>query len=132
MAISRARASSLAELAAMRLPAILIPYPTAADNHQYYNAHAFADAGAAFLLEQTQASGEKLAALLLQLLQDSTAHAAMREELVRWHSPRAAEQIVSRIITRLKSRGQWRWESDESARTHPTVPPANAEHSVAL
>src|SRR5436190_405372 len=97
VAISRAGASSLAELAAMRLPAILIPYPTAADNHQYYNAHAFADAGAAFLLEQSQASGEKLAALLLQLLQDNTAHAAMREELVRWHSPRAAEQIVSRI-----------------------------------
>ena len=37
-AVSRAGASSLAELAACQLPAILIPYPTAADNHQFHNA----------------------------------------------------------------------------------------------
>ena len=41
VAVSRSGASSLAEFAAMRLPAILVPYPTAADNHQVYNARAF-------------------------------------------------------------------------------------------
>ena len=132
VAISRAGASSLAELAAMRLPAILIPYPVAADNHQFYNAHALSAAGAALLLDQAQANGEKLAGMLLNLLQDQAAHTAMREELVRWHSPHAAEQIVSRIVTRLKSRGHWRWgERDEPARGETSVPP-NAEHSVVL
>jgi UDP-N-acetylglucosamine--N-acetylmuramyl-(pentapeptide) pyrophosphoryl-undecaprenol N-acetylglucosamine transferase len=69
--VSRAGASSLAELAAMQVPAILIPYPAAADNHQFYNAHAFASAGAAVRLEQAEATGEKLAALVLRLLQDT-------------------------------------------------------------
>jgi UDP-N-acetylglucosamine--N-acetylmuramyl-(pentapeptide) pyrophosphoryl-undecaprenol N-acetylglucosamine transferase len=108
VAISRAGASSLAELAAMRLPSILIPYPAAADNHQFYNGRAFADAGAALLLEQAESTGEKLAVLVLKLLHDNAAHAAMREELVRWHSPHAAEQIVDKIVTRLKATGQWR------------------------
>src|SRR5262249_27785691 len=40
-AISRAGASSLAEFAAMRVPAVLVPYPTATDNHQFENARAF-------------------------------------------------------------------------------------------
>ena len=40
--------------------------------------------------------------------------AAMREELIRWHSPHAAEQIVSRIVTRLKTMGHWHWDINES------------------
>src|SRR5438034_2074135 len=60
VAVSRAGASSLAEMAAMQLPAVLIPYPAAADNHQFYNAKAFADAGAALLLEQTTATASQL------------------------------------------------------------------------
>ena len=52
VAVSRAGASSLAEFAACGLPAILIPYPTAADNHQYHNALAFAHGGAARALPQ--------------------------------------------------------------------------------
>lgn len=50
--VSRAGASSLAELAVMRLPAVLIPYPAATDNHQLHNARAFAETGAAALMEQ--------------------------------------------------------------------------------
>jgi len=112
VAISRAGASSLAEMAAMRVPAILIPYPTAADNHQYYNARAFADAGAALLLEQSEATAEKLAGLVTRLLQDPVAYTAMREELVRWHSPRAADQIADKIIMRLKAKDN-RWQINE-------------------
>src|SRR6185369_15150420 len=50
VALSRAGASSLAELAAVRLPALLVPFPHAADNHQSRNALAFAETGAAWLL----------------------------------------------------------------------------------
>ena len=133
VAISRAGASSLAELAAMRLPAILIPYPAAADNHQFYNARAFAGAGAALLLEQSEANGEKLAGLILKLLQDPAAYAGMREELVRWHSPHAAEQIVDKIVTRLQARGHWRRDADESHSRASTAPrPANAGQSACL
>jgi len=133
VAISRAGASSLAELAAMRVPSILIPYPAAADNHQFYNARAFADAGAAVLLDQEEATGEKLAALILKLLQDPAADAAMRDELVRWHSPHAAEQIADKIVGRLKATGHWRSDNNDSqSRVRSSIGAASAGQSAIL
>ena len=55
-AVSRAGASSLAELAALRLPSLLVPFPAAADNHQYFNARIFNLSGAAQMLEQKGSS----------------------------------------------------------------------------
>jgi UDP-N-acetylglucosamine--N-acetylmuramyl-(pentapeptide) pyrophosphoryl-undecaprenol N-acetylglucosamine transferase len=104
-AISRAGASSLAEFAAMRLPAVLIPYPSAADKHQWHNGRAYAEAGAALLLEQRRATPEKLLELTRKLLSDPEAFAAMRNELVRWHAPRAAQQIAQKILALLKAYG---------------------------
>ena len=62
--ISRAGASSVYEVAAAGLPSVLIPLPTAADNHQYYNAKGFADEGAAIILDQNELSADKLASTL--------------------------------------------------------------------
>jgi UDP-N-acetylglucosamine--N-acetylmuramyl-(pentapeptide) pyrophosphoryl-undecaprenol N-acetylglucosamine transferase len=104
-AVSRAGASSLAELAAVRLPSILIPYPSAAGNHQWHNARAYAEAGAALLLEQRRATPEKLLELARKLLSDSTAYTAMREELVRWHAPSASRHIAQKILALLKAYG---------------------------
>jgi UDP-N-acetylglucosamine--N-acetylmuramyl-(pentapeptide) pyrophosphoryl-undecaprenol N-acetylglucosamine transferase len=105
VAISRAGASSLAELAAMRVPAILIPYPTATDNHQYFNARALVDVGAAVLLEQKIATAEKLAALASNLLQDEQARRMISDELVRWHSPHAAELIAGKMLALMAAMG---------------------------
>jgi UDP-N-acetylglucosamine--N-acetylmuramyl-(pentapeptide) pyrophosphoryl-undecaprenol N-acetylglucosamine transferase len=105
VAVSRAGASSLAELAAMRVPAVLIPYPTAADNHQVFNARALSDAGAALMLEQRDLTPEKLLELIRKLLENPAAHAAMREELIRWHAPRAARQIASKILNLMRAFG---------------------------
>ncbi len=103
--VSRAGASSLAELAAMRLPAILIPFPTAADNHQYYNARAYSDANAAWIVDQTEAGKGKLARLILELLRNVTARAAIATELSRWHAPHAAERIADQILALLRANG---------------------------
>jgi UDP-N-acetylglucosamine--N-acetylmuramyl-(pentapeptide) pyrophosphoryl-undecaprenol N-acetylglucosamine transferase len=54
--VSRSGASSLAEFAAMRVPAILIPYPSATDNHQFHNARAFVERGAARMLGAKRAT----------------------------------------------------------------------------
>ena len=62
-AVCRAGASSLAELAAMRVPAVLVPYPAATDNHQFHNARAFEATGAARLLEQKTATPETAGAI---------------------------------------------------------------------
>jgi len=68
--ISRAGASSVYEIAAAGVPSILVPLPTAADNHQYFNAKAFADVGAAFLLEQSSFKPEELAAVLRECFEN--------------------------------------------------------------
>jgi UDP-N-acetylglucosamine--N-acetylmuramyl-(pentapeptide) pyrophosphoryl-undecaprenol N-acetylglucosamine transferase len=128
VAVSRAGASSLAELAAMRLPAILVPYPSAADRHQFYNARALVDAGAAVLLEQDVATEEKLSSLVLKLLPETETYSAMREELVRWHSPHAAEQIAEKMLIILRASGNWRWEDTHSGSSSPSGPSVREEN----
>src|SRR6185369_7826261 len=102
MAVSRAGASALAELAALGLPAILIPYPAAADNHQLFNARAFAQSGAAHLLEQKGATPETLGPLVLDLIQQPALHQMMRESIRRWHAPEAAQKIASSILAAIR------------------------------
>lgn len=98
VAVSRAGASSLAEIAAMRLPSLLVPFPAAADNHQFHNARAFETTGAARLLEQESATPEKVAAILRDMAENEAARAAMQSALAPWHAPRAAEQIAENIL----------------------------------
>lgn len=99
--VSRAGASSLAELAAVRLPAILIPLPSAADNHQWHNAHAYAESGAAILLEQPTVTPERLVKSLQELIEDAIARATLQTALAKWDHPKAAEMIVGRILQTL-------------------------------
>jgi UDP-N-acetylglucosamine--N-acetylmuramyl-(pentapeptide) pyrophosphoryl-undecaprenol N-acetylglucosamine transferase len=99
--VSRAGASSLAELAAMRLPPVLVPFPTAADNHQWHNARAFEETGAAQLLEQREATPDKVTHLLREFVDDASERTAMKAALGRWHAPKAAEQIAQRILQKL-------------------------------
>jgi UDP-N-acetylglucosamine--N-acetylmuramyl-(pentapeptide) pyrophosphoryl-undecaprenol N-acetylglucosamine transferase len=98
VAISRAGASSLAELAAARLPAVLIPYPAATDDHQYFNARAYADTGAARLLAQAEATPQAVAELLAPLMNQPAERAAMQRALERWHLPHAASDIAEAVL----------------------------------
>ncbi len=95
--VSRAGASSLAELAALGVPAVLVPYPHAADNHQYHNARAFADTGAARLLVQAEATPEALVRELRALLREEALRAGLRRALARWHTPDAAERLAAAL-----------------------------------
>jgi UDP-N-acetylglucosamine--N-acetylmuramyl-(pentapeptide) pyrophosphoryl-undecaprenol N-acetylglucosamine transferase len=97
LAISRAGASSLAEIAALRLPAIVIPLPSAADNHQFFNATYFAEDGAVRMLDQAKTSPEKLGEVISAILADEPARARISAALGRWHSPDAAQRIADRI-----------------------------------
>ena len=106
VAISRAGASSLAELAAMRLPAFLIPFPAAADNHQYHNALALAQSGAARMGDQRTISPEGLSQAIVELVGNTQARAAMANALAQWHFPNAAEQIAGRMMQAIGSAGR--------------------------
>ena len=97
-AVSRSGASSLAELAAMRVPAVLVPYPAATDNHQFHNARAFEATGAARLLEQKHATPETLAHLLGDLLEKPVVREQVQNSLAQWHTPQAAERIAEAML----------------------------------
>lgn len=105
-AVSRAGASSLAELAALRVPSVLIPYPAATDDHQLHNARAFAATGAARLLEQKTATPEVLALALQDLAENPTVRAALQAALAQWHAPNAAAQIAATILSAIPQVGR--------------------------
>ena len=69
VAISRAGAGTLTELAITETPAILIPYPYAAEDHQTYNAKVFSDAGAAVVYQQSELTPEILESQVTEWLQ---------------------------------------------------------------
>jgi UDP-N-acetylglucosamine--N-acetylmuramyl-(pentapeptide) pyrophosphoryl-undecaprenol N-acetylglucosamine transferase len=73
VAVCRAGASTMAELAAIGRPALLIPYPHAMDDHQTANARAFAEAGGGWLISQAELRPDTLALHLENLLGDSSA-----------------------------------------------------------
>jgi UDP-N-acetylglucosamine--N-acetylmuramyl-(pentapeptide) pyrophosphoryl-undecaprenol N-acetylglucosamine transferase len=98
VAVSRAGASSLAEISAMRLPSLLVPFPAAADDHQFHNARAFEATGAAHLLEQKGATPEQVAAAVAELVENGTARSQMQTALAQWHAPHAAEQIAETML----------------------------------
>lgn len=100
--LSRSGASSLAEMAAMRLPAALVPLPTSADHHQMTNALALVRTGAAKLLEQKTSTPEQVAALIAELVGNETVRAQMQAALAQWHAPHAAAGIAEAILQRIE------------------------------
>jgi UDP-N-acetylglucosamine--N-acetylmuramyl-(pentapeptide) pyrophosphoryl-undecaprenol N-acetylglucosamine transferase len=100
--ISRAGASSLAELAALRIPSILIPLPTAQDNHQFHNADALARCGAAVLLSQSNPDPERLQSEVLTLLRNTALRTSMQRALVEIDRPEAASFIAESILEHLR------------------------------
>lgn len=96
--VSRSGASSLAELAAVRVPSVLIPFPAATDNHQFFNAKAFEETGAARLLEQKAATPEILAGWIVELIENDRVREQMQAALAKWHMPQAAEQIAETML----------------------------------
>lgn len=103
-AVSRAGASSLAEMAAMRLPAVLIPYPHAADDHQHFNAAAFVESGAALMIDQSYATAVQLTDAVLSLASEGEVRTNVREALAHWYTPDAASKIAHGILAAIGHR----------------------------
>jgi UDP-N-acetylglucosamine--N-acetylmuramyl-(pentapeptide) pyrophosphoryl-undecaprenol N-acetylglucosamine transferase len=97
LVVARAGATTIAELAAVGRPALLIPFPFAADHHQERNAAALADAGAALVLRQADLDGARLAATLGELAEDRERLARMTAAMRGLARPDAAGEIASWI-----------------------------------
>ena len=96
--VSRAGATTLAEITAAGRPAILIPLPTATDDHQRKNAEALQAAGAAEVIEQDQLTGALLASRILALAADPDRRTSMSAAAKRLARPDAADRIADVVV----------------------------------
>ena len=100
--VCRAGSTTLAEIAAVGRAAILVPLPTATDDHQRRNAEALASAGAAEVLDQRELTGATLASRVLALLDDAPRRAQLAGAVKRFARPDAARVIVDRVFDIVK------------------------------
>ena len=94
LVISRAGASTIAELAVCGKAVIFIPYPYAADNHQLINAQRLVEMGAARMIQDKELNGPILAQAILSLYDHPEERTKMEKAILQFARPRAAEEIV--------------------------------------
>ena len=97
LAISRAGAGTLTELAITGTPAILIPYPYAAEDHQTYNAKVFSNAGAAVVYQQSELTPEILESQVTEWLQQPEKLSQMATQAQSLAMVDSAERVASLI-----------------------------------
>lgn len=97
LVVSRAGASSIAEIAALAAPSILVPYPHATADHQTTNAHYLVDAGAAILVADAQLGDAPFSSALTGLLDAPERREAMREAARGLGSAKAAAALADQV-----------------------------------
>jgi UDP-N-acetylglucosamine--N-acetylmuramyl-(pentapeptide) pyrophosphoryl-undecaprenol N-acetylglucosamine transferase len=98
LALARAGATTTAELLAWGIPAVLVPLPTAAADHQTTNAAALAQAGAAIHVSQAQLTAQRLDETVRGLVADPSAFARLVAGAAKRARPDAAADIARRIL----------------------------------
>jgi UDP-N-acetylglucosamine--N-acetylmuramyl-(pentapeptide) pyrophosphoryl-undecaprenol N-acetylglucosamine transferase len=96
--VCRSGATTLAELTAARRASILVPLPTATDDHQRKNAEALVKQGAALMVDQQELNGDRLAAEILSLASDEPRRRQISEAAGRMARPDAARVIVDKVL----------------------------------
>lgn len=105
LVLSRAGASSIAEIAAIAVPAVLVPYPHATADHQTTNARYLVDAGAAVMCADADIDGDAFKETLLGLLRDGSHRAEMRAHAEGLGQARAAERLADELEAIARSHG---------------------------
>lgn len=98
LVLCRAGATTVAELAALGKPALLIPYPYAADDHQTANAQAFAETGAGWMCPQEQMTPEWLTHFLTERLNQPETLTIAAAQARKLATPLAAQHIVEKLL----------------------------------
>ena len=104
LVICRAGANTIAEISAVGIPAILIPYPYATDNHQYWNAYELAKIGGAMIIKQDELKPEKLTELVSNLFRNDEELDNMKKINKSLSKPFAAEHVVDKIFQTLEAK----------------------------
>jgi UDP-N-acetylglucosamine--N-acetylmuramyl-(pentapeptide) pyrophosphoryl-undecaprenol N-acetylglucosamine transferase len=98
LVLCRAGATSLAELAAVGCPALLVPFPHATDNHQEHNGRALVEAGAARMLLESSLDATRLTEAVVELMADRARLDRMREAMLGCARPDAAAEIYDALV----------------------------------
>jgi UDP-N-acetylglucosamine--N-acetylmuramyl-(pentapeptide) pyrophosphoryl-undecaprenol N-acetylglucosamine transferase len=94
LVVCRAGASTLAELAATRKASVLIPLPTAADDHQRSNAEALSSQGACLLVLQKEFTSEKFIEVITDYKEHREKIELLEENVAKFYKPRSSEKIA--------------------------------------
>jgi UDP-N-acetylglucosamine--N-acetylmuramyl-(pentapeptide) pyrophosphoryl-undecaprenol N-acetylglucosamine transferase len=101
--ICRAGATTLAEITALRKPAILVPYPHAADDHQTKNGEFLVKGGAALMLCQKELNSQELSGHITDLCTNGKKREEMADKSGRLAQPEAAKRIVDECIQMIEA-----------------------------
>ena len=94
LVVCRAGATTVTELSLCRKPAILVPFPYAADNHQEVNARSLTEAGAAVMVPQSELTADRLADEVAAVLCDPERKARMEQAAGNVSRPKAAREVA--------------------------------------
>jgi UDP-N-acetylglucosamine--N-acetylmuramyl-(pentapeptide) pyrophosphoryl-undecaprenol N-acetylglucosamine transferase len=97
LVISRAGAGSIADISVIGRPAILVPYPYAAGDHQAANARGLVSAGGAFMIREGELTPEGLAGHITAILADAEGASAMAQASLRQGRPEATDHLAALV-----------------------------------
>jgi UDP-N-acetylglucosamine--N-acetylmuramyl-(pentapeptide) pyrophosphoryl-undecaprenol N-acetylglucosamine transferase len=103
LALSRAGATTIAELSVLGIPSLLVPYPHATAQHQHGNARALEQAGAAMVLEDADLSPDLVATTIAEVLSDPARLGVMARAARAWARPDAAEGLALLVLEALEA-----------------------------
>lgn len=101
--VCRAGGMTIAEITACGIPAIFVPLPTAAGNHQRLNAQAIAEAGGGVVLDQRTLTGNRLAEEIIRIIDNPEEQQEMANQSRQLGNPHAGEEIAQSIFSFVKS-----------------------------
>lgn len=97
IAVCRSGALTITELGIIGVPSILIPLPTAAENHQYYNAKTIEDSGAGIIIEEKDLTKESLENAIKEMLNNKEKLRTMKQKALKKENVGAIEKIIDEI-----------------------------------
>lgn len=103
MVVSRAGATSLAEISARRIPALLVPFPYATEDHQTTNAQAYVDRGAAYVISDDLVETEQFSKLLFSLIEDDQVRTSMSQAAATFETENAAARLADVVTLAARS-----------------------------
>ena len=104
MVVSRAGATSLAEISARRIPAILVPFPYATADHQTTNAKAYVERGAASMIADGEVESQAFSDMVLELIENADLRASMTKAAATFETEDAAAKLADVVLAAADAR----------------------------